>query len=85
VADSGISLAVVMKALRATKGLDVSGPTGALDLVTIADGEKIETISMSEPIQRKMLDYLGRRYKTPIHWFYNPLMIPGKEDDCKPS
>jgi len=78
--ESGVSRQTVMTALRSTPGLEVSeGPGGSITL--IRDG-KLDVIYLDEPIEKKMLFRLESRYRTPIHWFYRPDMIP-KVDDGK--
>lgn len=37
-------------------------------------------IALPEELSRKTVRMLWRHYKIPIHWFWNPLMIPGEED-----
>lgn len=78
--DTGVTRGTVIRALRA---VDVSVSYDEDDpdqIVTIAthDGEQTDSIPIRKEyeIGRKLLHYLARRYNVPIHWFFNPLMIP---------
>lgn len=79
--ESGVSRQDALRALRATKHLDlvVQG-----NRVTIADGEKIETVILPDELSRRIVDRLAYRWNVPKHWFYNPLMIPGDEENRPP-
>lgn len=79
-ADSGVTRETALRALRAG-GVDVSADKSGN--VTLA-GEITETIHIPDELGSRMVWRLADRYKVPIHWFYNPLMIPGEEDKRRP-
>jgi len=73
--NSGVSRDVAVAALRAVKGVDVSiGPDGE---ITIAKEGHLETLIFPEELEKQMLFRLKYHYGVPIHWFFNPQMIPG--------
>jgi len=39
--------------------------------LVIAKGEDLEVRALSDPIKRKMIRYLARKFEVPIHLFYN--------------
>jgi hypothetical protein len=72
--NSGVSRDVVIAALKAA-GVDVSvGPNGE---VTLAKNGRLETLIFPEELEKQMLFRLKFHYGVPIHWFWNPQMIPG--------
>jgi hypothetical protein len=79
-ADAGVTVAIVLQALKATPGVSVV--LNADGSVTIIKDGKLDIIYFELPIEKKMLFRLEFRYGTPIHWFWRPDMIP---DDKKPS
>jgi hypothetical protein len=42
----------------------------------VVKGRAFEVIAIPEECGRKLLHYLSRKFTTPIHHFYNPLMAP---------
>jgi hypothetical protein len=70
-----VSRDIAIAACKAVEGVDVSvGLTGE---VTIAKGDRLETLIFPEFLEKQMLFRLQFHYGVPIHWFWNPTMIPG--------
>ena len=66
----------VAQALRASL-VEVSvGKDGLVTLVS-ADRTRNETLVFSDMMERKFVFRLSVLYDVPIHWFWNPGMIPG--------
>jgi len=60
-------------------GVDVSSDG---DNFTLAkEGVPIQTYVLPHGVGRKMLFRFEHRYKIPIHWFFNPGMIPTGDED----
>lgn len=76
--DGSVTRANVIKALKAS-GVDVAEDSAG---TILAKGDRIETLILPPEVNKQMLNYLKRRYDVPIHWFFNPHMIP---DPQKPS
>lgn len=71
-----VSRDIVIAALRASKvDVSING-----DEVTIAKGGRIETLIFTEEIEKQMLFRLQFHFGVPIHWFFNPHMIPNYAD-----
>lgn len=83
-AASGVTREVALRALRARTGLYISV---ALDSywVMVADEHNSTPEYIPEELERRLVARLSRVYNVPIHWFYNPLMIPGEEEKKPPS
>lgn len=71
--DIFVPLENVVLAIRG-KGLDVSIKNG---LLYVVKNESPEKLDLPSKVGRKMLFRLGARYDIPMHWFWNPEMIPG--------
>ena len=80
--DSGVTREAAIRALRAKK-LDLSFSEN--NLVQIAGEGHMTTECIPPELGRRQVHRLSRLYKVPIHWFYNPLMIPGDEEKRPPS
>ena len=76
--DTQVHRDIVIKALKAGD-VDVSRDG---DKFTLAkENVAIQTIVIPLWVERKMLFRFQYRYGIPIHWFFNPEMIPGAEED----
>jgi hypothetical protein len=75
-ADDGIvPRAVVIEVLR-RNGAEVLEQPDKADMFLVVKGRAFEVIAIPEECGRKLLHYLSRKFTTPIHHFYNPLMAP---------
>jgi hypothetical protein len=73
VSDVSIDRDTVILVLKAG-GVSVSL---AGDCCTLAKDATIETIVLPQRVERRMLFRFQYKYGVPIHWFFNPEMIPG--------
>ena len=71
-ADSVNRLAVI-GILKKTKGILVSLEKDGS--ITIAKGTTLESIMLPDECRNQILNSLARRYKIPIHYFWNPGMM----------
>jgi hypothetical protein len=74
------------KALRA-KGIDYLVDQENPVFVSILPNEEgvhPQKLAIPDPLPPKLVCYLWWHYKIPIHWFWNPIMIPGDEDQKPP-
>jgi hypothetical protein len=46
-------------------------------LFTFAKGDRIETTVLLDEVGKKLLFGLQFHYGVPMHWFFNPSLIPG--------
>jgi hypothetical protein len=77
VSDTTVHRDTVIKVLRAG-GVDVSRDG---DRFTLAKKDvAIQTYVLPLQVERKMLFRFQHRYQIPIHWFFNPEMIPGSTE-----
>jgi hypothetical protein len=53
--------------------------------VTITDREDISFEWIPPELGRRLVDRLAYGWGVPKHWFYNPVMIPIKEENKPPS
>ena len=71
---------IVIMVLRA-HGVDISqqesGPGGML---VLAKDELVEARILPDDVGRRLLQYLQRKFRVPVHHFYNPLMAPSGDD-----
>jgi hypothetical protein len=75
----------VLEVLQA-HGVGVSKQEGATDgTMVLAKGEILETRVIPDEVGKKLLHYFERRFKVPLHHFYNPLMAPEVESNDKAS
>ncbi len=51
----------------------------------ILKGEVYEILAIPETCGRRLVHYLSRKFKTPIHHFYNPLMAPSLPGEDSPQ
>ena len=75
-----------LKALRA-KGIDfcvVAVDSIYVDILPAQDEWEPMRIALPDELSGRTVRALWRAYKIPIHWFWNPLMIPGDEDENPP-
>jgi hypothetical protein len=79
--ESEVTKEVALRALKA-KGLGIV--CGNDDNVEIASEDETSLETIPAELGKKLVSRLARVYKVPIHWFYNPLMIPGEEDKKPP-
>lgn len=71
----------VLEVLHAHR-VGVSPQEGATDgTMTLAKGDILETRVVPDDVGKKLLQYFARRFKVPIHHFYNPLMAPEVKSD----
>ena len=85
--DSGVTRDTAIRALKAKK-VDISfGSDGLVTLIgkDSSGFQNEETVRIPDELGRRFVDRLSRLFDVPIHWFYNPLMIPGEEEQSKPS
>jgi hypothetical protein len=87
VADDYVPREVVLKAARAAgpphspKKLIVLEDTEGY-FVTISDGKKWTLKEFIPPeVARREINHLIARFKIPRIWFYEPLTIPGEEEE----
>ncbi|HUX65868.1 MAG TPA: hypothetical protein VMV31_00110 [Terriglobales bacterium] len=62
---------VAILVLRAS-GIDVAPTDGGMH--EIASNDYSETIRLPECLDRKLVHHLSRKFKVPIHHFFNPQM-----------
>lgn len=82
--DGSVSRAVVLRVLQA-HGIDLSDSKGdnPFTLTTLAKRKGPKTTTqihaLPDPVRRRMVSYLSRKYGVPIHHFYNENMAPRKK------
>jgi hypothetical protein len=77
-----------LKALKAKKIDFFVNPDNPLYVSIMPLDESLsgpERIAIPEELSAALVRYLWWHYKIPIHWFWNPLMIPGEEEKKPPS
>lgn len=76
-----------LRALRAKKIDYYVDPEEPLyvDIVPTQEGLEPMRIPLEDELSGKAVRSLWRHYKIPIHWFWNPLVIPGDEEEKPPS
>jgi hypothetical protein len=77
-----------LRALRAKKIDFFVDPEDPLYVTIMPLDETLsgpEYIPIPEELSTKLVRHLWWHYKIPIHWFWNPLMIPGDEEEKPPS
>ena len=57
-------------------GAEISPDPNQADMFLVVKGEVVEVIALPERCRRQLVRYLSRKFTTPIHHFYNPLMAP---------
>ena len=79
--DGKVPRATVLEVLKAC-GVDSSVPAvdiGEKPATKLAKGGNphatLNVFALPEHLNRRMLQYLSRKYAVPIHYFYNPDMI----------
>lgn len=81
---SGVTREIALRALRAKPGLYISTSTDS-HWVMVADEHTANPEYIPLELERRLVARLSRVYSIPIHWFYNPLMIPGEEETQLPN
>jgi hypothetical protein len=81
VADDGSVVRSIVIDVLKRNGSEVSAQTDATEMFLIVKGEVFEIVAIPERCGRKLVRYLSRKFKTPIHHFYNPLMAPTRPDE----
>jgi hypothetical protein len=88
VAQTEVALrSTALRALRARKidyYIDPEDPL-YVDLVPTQEGFEPIRLALADELSGKAVRSLWRHYKIPIHWFWNPVMIPGDEDNNPPQ
>ena len=82
--DEAPTRATALKALKAREIDFFIDPDDELYVWIMPLDEKLagpECIALPEVLSSKTVRYLWWHYRIPIHWFWNPLMIPGAEDN----
>ena len=81
----GVKQATVFAAFRAKK-IDFAHVKGSKHLYEVAapSGE-MNTEYIPSELGRRLPQRLADTYEIPIQWLYNPLMIPGEEENKPPS
>lgn len=77
--DGSVIRKTVIEVLK-SNGSEVS-PQTEPDMFLVVKGEVFEIIAIPEICGRRLIRYLSRKFTTPIHHFYNPLMAPSRPDD----
>jgi hypothetical protein len=78
--DGSVILAEVMDVLE-RNGTEISTDANKADMFLLVKGDLIETVHIPERCGRQLVRYLSRKFTTPIHHFYNPMMAPQKPDE----
>jgi hypothetical protein len=73
--DGSVIRSIVIEVLR-RNGCEVSAQPDKSDMFLIVKGDVFEILAIPERCGRKLVRYLSRKFTTPIHHFYNPLMAP---------
>jgi hypothetical protein len=81
----GVKRETVFKAFKAKK-IDFVEVPGSKYLVQVAgpDGQ-LTTECIPPELGRREPQRLADLFNIPIQWLYSPLMIPGEENESKPS
>jgi hypothetical protein len=88
VAQTEVALrSTALRALRARKIDYYVDPEDPLyvDIVPTQEGFEPMRVALEEELSGKTVRSLWRHYRIPIHWFWNPLMIPGEEETGRPQ
>lgn len=75
--ETTVSREVVLRVLNAANVDVLIGENGEVTLAK--EGVVIETIILPDRVEKRMLFRFQRKYGVPIHWFWNPTMIPPPE------
>jgi len=78
--DGTVTRAVVIDVLQ-RNGAEVSEQPDKADMYLVLKGEQFEIIAIPEICTRRTVRYLSRKFTTPIHHFYNPIMAPSRSDE----
>ena len=71
---------VVLDVLR-RNGVDIYVHESEPNTIVLAKGDVLEAKTFPPLIGRRLLQYLKRRFGTPIHHFYQPLEAPQLPDE----
>lgn len=75
-ADDGSVIRRTVIEVLECNGSEVSPQPASLDMFLVVKEDYFEIIAIPEVCGRKLVRYLSRKFTTPIHHFYNPLMAP---------
>jgi len=78
--DGIVTRAVVIDVLQ-RNGAEVSEQPDKADMYLVLKGDEFQIIAIPESCTRKLVHYLSRKFTTPVHHFYNPLMAPSRSDE----
>lgn len=73
--DGSVIRSVVIDVLE-RNGTEVSPDKNKADMFVLVKGDVVEVVHVPERCRRQLVRYLSRKYTTPIHHFYNPMMAP---------
>jgi hypothetical protein len=77
--DGSVNRDIMIEVLQ-RNGAEVSVQQDQADMFLISKGEVLEIVPIPGICRRRLIHYLSRKFTTPIHHFYNPLMAPALPD-----
>ena len=79
-ADDGTVVRKTVIEVLECNGAEIHPHFSSTDMFLVVKGEISEVIAIPEICGRKLVRYLSRKFTSPIHHFYNPLMAPPRPD-----
>lgn len=78
--DGSVIRSVVIDVLE-RNGAEVSADPSKADMFVLVKADIVEVVHVPERCRRQLVRYLSRKFTTPIHHFYNPIMAPKRQDE----